>query len=278
MRKETVGDVYRIRFDSLSDMAEHAAKHEHTVKDSEGRKSWTGVDTPAEAYELARNGWEAELTRALEVAESAVAKVERELPLASFVAEFDVAGCEVDVARFLDGTPENMIDYPLRAVVKAGRVITLCASFAYSAAVRAESIIRQGQAVTALALALSQLGYSTEIWSDWTTGDKSGSDRRIQIRTMVKGPTDTLDPATILYAMAHPSMLRILGFEIMRGEVPPVWFRMVSEGLGPIKPTVEDLPEGTIYLPAIKSSHDVPDADEQLIAWLKQLEIVPEDD
>jgi hypothetical protein len=37
---------------------------------------------------------------------------------------------------------------------------------------------------------------------------------------------------------------------------------------------VEDLPQGTIYTQNIRSSEDVPDADEQLVAWLRQLEII----
>jgi hypothetical protein len=271
MRKGPDGPVYRVTFDSLNDLVDTAEPHIGGYRD---RTDWRGA-TPTQAAKLGREGWDAQLSRALDVAESAVDKVEREHEVTSFSATHDVAGCEVDVARYLDGTPENMIDYPLTPIVKAGRVITLCASTVYSASLSQDTIIRRGQVITAFALALSRLGYSLEIWGDYTAG-KHGTEKRVQMRTLIKGATDVLDPARILYALAHPSMLRVLQFGIMEGELGEGLLRRygVGHGLGPIQPILRDLPEGTVYVGSVVSNRDVPDADVQLVEWLTELGII----
>jgi hypothetical protein len=142
-----------------------------------------------------------------------------------------------------------------------------------SAAITPDVIIRRGQTVAALALALGQLGYSTEIWADWHAGSINGSGKDVQIRTLVKGPQDALDPERVIYALAHPSMLRVLGFATIR-TAPREWLKSISEGLGQPRNPIEDMPEGTIYLPCLRSNRDVPDAAEQLTEWLRQLEII----
>jgi hypothetical protein len=271
MRKwEEGGKTFFVRFDSVREMADAC---ERDPRLEENNEEFTGVRSHAEAYKLAREGWAAELDDTLNVAESAVSKVEKEMAFPTFVAEHDVSGCEVDVARFLDGTPENMIDYPLREIVRAGKVITLCASVCYSAAIDKDVIAKRGQAAAALALALSKLGYSLEIYADFSTREKMTPDdftRRASVRALVKGAQDAMDPEAIAYALCHPSMLRVLAFSAMK-KMPSdyCWF-----GLGVPNDPIEDLPEGTLYTPCVISSKNVPDADEQLVEWLRQLEII----
>jgi hypothetical protein len=279
MLKTTEGGVYSVRYDSVSELAADCETNPHE-RDGSPYPDFHGVESVEEAFDLARNGWAAELERTLNVAETAVTKVERDLELPTFSPEHGVAGSEVDIARFLDGTPENMIDYPLRPIVRAGRVITLCASISYSGSVETETIIRRGQAIAALALALSQLGYSCELWTDFTATENHRGDRglMVQVRTLVKGAQDALDPERIAYAFAHPSMLRCLNFSPMRRAPHKYITALGLSRLGYPHDPIEDMPEGTLYTPCVLSDHDVPDADEQLVAWLKQLEIVPEDD
>lgn len=280
MRTWEDGDTLRMHFDSVHELSQYAATSTHL--DRSVSKRWEGVDSVEEAFELARDGWSAELNRAIQVAEDAVTKVERDYTMPSFVATHDVAGCEVDVARYLDGTPENMIDYPLTEIVKSGRVITLVAPIVVSASISPEVLARRGQVVVALAIALSRLGYSLEVWADYTVGGGlfgNGDGRRVELRTLVKGPTDPLDPAGLMFALAHPAMLRVLSFPAMKtlqhrkGRFAGV----VSVGLGPIAQPVRNMPDGTLYLTPLKSAHDVPDADEQLVEWLKELELITDE-
>ena len=277
MRSEAQGDLYTLRFDSVNDLADHAAAS-RGLMDRAIRQgaAFTGVSSQREALELARNGWDAEIDTALSVAENAVSKVERECDISTFTPVFDVLGCEVDVARYLDGTPENMIDYPLVPTVRAGRIITLCASIGRSSIVSVDTIMRRGHTVVALALALSTLGYGIEVWTDATV-DFDGT-HRVQIRTLVKAAGDPVDAARLMYALAHPSMHRVLTFVTRWGSCPQPWAQLVTAYSGgfPTNP-IADLPDGAIYLPSVRSDRDVPNADEQLVRYLQELDIVPQD-
>ena len=267
MRTEKAGSLLKFRFDSVTDLVETLGSFpEHWGNPF---RAFHGVDSIQEAFELARDGWAEPLPRILQASEDAVSKVEQEHEVTSFTAVYDVAGCEVDVARYLDGTPENMIDYPLVPIVKAGRVITLCASVSVSGSVDVGALQRRGQATAALALALGRLGYSLEIYVD-LTAERGG--KRLSIRTLLKGAQDALDVERSIYALAHPSMLRALYFTAIRMG-SDYGFNM-GTSLGTPENPVEDLPEGSLYLPCLRSERDVPDADEQLLAWLRELEII----
>jgi hypothetical protein len=83
------------------------------------------------------------------------------------------------------------------------------------------------------------------------------------MRVLVKGADDELDPAKVMFAFAHPAMLRRLGFgakDQFHGKYSP----SICSPEAPAK----DLPEGTIYLPEICSPSDVPEADEFLREYL----------
>jgi hypothetical protein len=179
---------------------------------------------------------------------------------------FDVSGDYVDVGRYLSGEPECMVDWPLQPTSAVGRVITLCAPVTWSGAVSDETIVRRGQVITALALALSRLGHNVELWADRTNTSHSGA-RRTKIRVLVKGANDVLDPAKVLFAYAHPSMLHGLAWTYDR-----TWPQAFESAVQrrPTDPD-RDLPEGTIYLPALSSDHDVPDAHAALREFIAQL-------
>lgn len=239
-----------------------------------GRSSWRGCGQ-AEALKLAREGWQEHLDSAVEVAESAVNLIEQDHEVDRFEPVWDLSGSEVDIGRYVAGEPENMIDYPMRKVAKPGKVITLCASIAYSAAIGTDTIIRRGQVITAFALALSRLGHSVELWFDCTMG---GNRMDGNTRVMVKGANDVLDPARVLAAYAHPSTLRHLVFASTHAW--PYKFRKAC-GIGrdygkPSKPP-ETLPEGTIYLPELRSSTDIPDAHKALRDMLRDVGLLRED-
>lgn len=274
MLDEYKGKMRRVQFDSMDEMNDYCAAHgENLAKNGGYDYEFTHVHSGGEALQLAREGWTEHMDETLEVSSGAVELVEKEYKVKVFEPTWDVAGCEVDVARYLNSEPENMIDYPLTEIVKAGRVITLCASTTFSAAVSTESIIRRGQAAVALALALGRLGYEIEIWADLHGTVWMGGDETVQVRTLVKSVYDVLDPERILYALAHPSMLRVMQFTVLDSAERSSWATTSWMPKDPIK----DMPEGTIYLPCL-SGKDVPDADKQLVRYLKQLEIIPEGD
>lgn len=239
------------------------------VQDSTGHRDkgdWSGNVTWDEALILARMGWDEQLSSAMEVAESAITMAEQEHLTDTFRPMWDVAGDEVDVGRFLSGEPECMIRFPVTRTSTAGRVITMCASMSYSGSISAATIRKRGQAIVALAMALSKLGHNTELWMDLTGQAGKGT---VKVRVLVKGANDELDPARIMFAFAHPAMLRQLGFAAigLLGYSPA--------GTMPVPPE-RDLPEGTIYLPELRSSHDVPNADQFLRKYLGELGLLSE--
>jgi hypothetical protein len=275
MRTEIDGTEISRWFDSLGEFAQVASERRDEFLAAHGGgidPSFYGVSRFDEAVQLAREGWSEGAQGAIDIAEKAVAKVEREHDMPAFHPVWDVAGCEVDVARYLAHEPENMVDYEIVPTTKAGRVIVVCASVSYSGSLSVETVRRRGHIITALILALSKLGYSVEVWAD-TSAARGGKIARD--RVLVKGASDPLDTASIMFAFTHPAMLRVLEFAAMHA-LPKSWQSAIGVGSsygGPASPK-RDLPEGTIYLPELRSDYDVPDADEALLGYLRLLGIV----
>lgn len=261
------GTFLQCRYDNMPETIEAARQriaHEHTYS-----QDWNMVESFEEGLAIARDGWHAELGDTLRVAEAAVEKVSKEFELTTFEAVHDVVGSTVDVGLYLSGDPECMIDMVLTPTVKQGRVITLCASISRSAHVDVGEIVARGRVVVALAIALSQLGYALEIWADMTTSTGPDDKYVTQQRYLLQAAGEALDVERVMFGLAHPAMSRVVGFAIRDGQ--PGTFGTSSQK--PINP-VEDLPEGTLYLPCLFTPKPIKDTDKQLVAWLKQLGII----
>lgn len=277
MRTERNGSKYSIIHDTWDSYVNSALSHYHELGRYAKKPEFCGVKDKTELEDLAWNGWSKEQHVTLKTAEEAVAKVEQEVDMMAMTSYHDMVGAEVDMALYLEGDPECMIEYEIVEEPKPGRVITLCASISYSCAVSKESMKKRGHLVAALALAMDKLGYQTELWADMTLSPKGGGSTRLQERVLVKSPKDLIDPARLLYAYAHPSMVRNLGFGA--GHDAPKGIQN-AVGIGsyygvPVAP-FQDLPEGTIYLPEVRTGQDVPNADKELYRYMKQLGIVNE--
>ena len=250
-------------------------------EDTDGgeRAAWCGVESFNDALRLAKYGWQEQMTAALDLAASAVKLAEQEHMVDTFNPVWDVTGAEVDVSRYLQGEPECMIDFPLAKTSKSGRVITLVSSGTFSGSIRPETIIKRGQLIVALALALNTLGHAVEIWADQCSS-KSGLN--CYQRVLVKSANDELDPAALMFGLAHPAMQRVLGFAV-KDNLPGKFRTAFNEAHGRGTPAsrpadvVAQFPEGTIFLPEIHSDRDVPDADEFLRQYLGDLGLLAED-
>lgn len=259
-------------FWSLDEFAEHAEENGPKGPTC-GRDSWAGGSL-AEVAELARTGWTDKLAEVLDIAEHAVTETVQQHEEFTFAPVFDVAGGDVDVARFLAGEPECMVDYPLTKTSKVGRVITLCASITVSGAYTPEELIRRGMIVTALAFAIERLGHSVELWADHSVTDDDGMRETQRIR--VKGANDMVDPARIVFAYAHPGMLRRLAFAIQNGMTgaEKVRFHVNTGRRGFPKRPAEDLPEGTIYMPSSLWMGGDSDPTREVTKKLRELELI----
>lgn len=223
------------------------------------RKEWHGVKNKAEIMHLAEHGWQEVEAEAMRIADSAVDSVYREHDVPMFESFLDVSGMSVDIGRYLEGEPECMTDFTLAPVPAAGNVITLCASICYSASVTPAEITRRGYGIAALAFALHRIGFALELWADISI-DRGNQGNRTRI--LVKGPNDELDVSRIMFAYAHPGMFRGLGFGAPN----------FHHGM-PIDPE-EDLPEGTIYLPAVWTADGIVPPYSMVVDTLRDLGII----
>lgn len=275
------GDVYRQTYFSLDDFADAAVRHHGNGSPAErgdmafsmDSESWSlGVKSVADAAELARTGWQDGLTDAMPLADKALQTIESEIETLEFNALWDVSGGEVDIDRYIQGVPENMIEYETVPVSSVGKVVTLCASGCYSGALSAKNVLRRGAAIVGLALALEKSGHACELWLDMSTGRRDRMGHRIETRVLVKGAHDTVDPARIAFAYAHPAMLRKLAFGDWLA-APQATKRAVNipGSFGcPVAPK-QDLPDGTIYLPELRTADDVEEPEAFILDTLDKL-------
>ena len=285
-RRTTKRFNHEVTFGSIAEMAD--AYHgrpgvkdagDHVTPNGIGGgwlEDWHGVGSLTELRTLANHGWQDVEADAMTIVESVLEGVERTYDLDVFTPFYDVAGGTVDIDRFLTGEPECMVNYLPVPTTDVGRVITLCASVCYSAGVSIRTIKRRGHTVAALALALTRIGLAVELWVDISCGPGAGQVHRC--RVLVKGANDELDVAKIMFAYAHPAVLRGLFFGVANGYPEDIRTAVgIPNRYGsPVAPK-RDLPEGTIYLPEVCSSHDVPDAYREVERTLRELGVLTDD-
>ena len=278
--------TYRMEFDSVAELIEK-------VEADGGRKDYCSdrlanptdylgldIDSYETLKRLAVSGWTEAMPDALAIAQETVRTVEAQLPRElGFSQTFDVAGSVVDIDRYLTDVPECMIDFPLVEIVKAGRVITLCAGLTASASVSWAALNRRGTVIVALALALADMGYGIEIWADITGTQlrprSTATQKAIIVRVPIKLARDEIDPARLMYALAHPSFMRFWGFGAYH--LAPEKFQKaigVRAGYGGQRDPAHDLPDGTIYTPKLTAYSGAEDAAELLQGYLHQIDLI----
>lgn len=138
-------------------------------------------------------------------------KVEREFPV------YDVEGCEIDVARFLDNEPECWQRFESEVLENAGRrIIKLVLNISASASVSASTLMAKGAAMTALAELLEFAGHGVEVVvTDGSRGGWGVTGMQAFNMITIKHADQPMDINRMAVAMAHPGMLRRLGFSIM---------------------------------------------------------------
>lgn len=272
---ERNGRTIHNTFDSVAEYADSAEKNLSRVRRSVGMGSSWSFGEPghdmADAFEMARYGWQSKQDEAIEIAEDAIKAVETEIDLPKWEPIWDVSGGCVDVGAFLSGVPECMIEYPINPVASIGRVVTICTSVSASGSIDGESLIKRGTMIAALAMLLEQMGYNTEIWTDLSA---AGGRYKLHERVLVKSANDMIDPSRVLYAVANPSFLRVLGFASMWNL--PEDFKSglhVGSGYGSPMTPERNLPEGTLYMDEMYSGVNY-DVKTELIGNLRKLGII----
>jgi len=179
-----------------------------------GNGGWSGTHDLPEAIAQARYGW----PKGRGLRERAMASmtidhlVGQRLTVESF---FDFAGDEPDVGRYLDGEPDNMIDYSLR-YDRGGKIANLLVNIGTSCDRSAGQIMRRGMAVMMAHDILTANGYSLGI----TAAEAAHNHARTQTEYYVPivCPGDHIDADVLTFCMASPAFLRRLVFALNDNE------------------------------------------------------------
>jgi hypothetical protein len=184
-----------------------------------GDSGFCGTKTFAEAMDLARKGWPEGLAAVKAMAEQIWRVVGQEVKKLEF--NYEVAGDDVDVGRFLTGEPENMLEYIEEPSVGRGKIVHIYVNTVASCGISKETMYYRGAAVLALVDALEKLGFSCcvqtiDAISERWTGDKNV----LRYNVTLREAGEALDMDRLAFALAHASWLRRLIFSAMEQESP----------------------------------------------------------
>lgn len=197
-----------------------------------GDESWNGTATYEDAIELARTGWTEMRPNVDRILTDVDAKV-RTMVLDRPATKFDVTGAYVDVATYLTGEPECMVEIIEEPMPVHGRVARLLVQGSASWSVDAEMIQARGAAVCALADALARSGIYLEVWVEFTITHKTKGKQKVTTdatAVRIKAASDPLDIDLLMFPLGHPSMFRRLIFDVWERSMTPAQRKRYAVG------------------------------------------------
>lgn len=208
-------------------------------------RGWHGASWE-QAVELATDGW----PLALEETDVTVAELRERAGLSHSVTllepTWDVTGSEVDVGAYLSGVPECMVDAVPRQVSRRGKVITFLVPGGYSNTIAHHVIINRGLALATLCAAIIDAGHSVEVWSGFAgTLPLGRTANRFCGMARVITAGEPFDVGRLIFAVAHPAMLRRLWFGVWDAQPKAVATAMAlgCYGSPPYTLKATDLPD-----------------------------------
>ena len=207
-------ELYIEQFNSLGEILRHASENKSPRSSNGNDKSWAGTGSLKDAVALGFKGYDEvrpDVDAQLDELQSHIAE---HLDVA-FQARHSVVGGSVDIARFIQGEPECMIDYVAEPQSRMGRVVKVMVNMVFSAHVNTADIIKRGVVTVALIDTLHKLGVGVEVWSESPTASQ-GVDRGDVGSQLVKlhDSSEMLDINNLMFGVCHPSMLRRIGFSV----------------------------------------------------------------
>jgi hypothetical protein len=234
------------------------------------------------ALQMAQTGWDAEAAEALNLAEQSLAKLREDRLIPWLTATWDLSGAEVDVPTYLNNVPECMLEFPPVPQLRQGDTVTIVRGFTVSGFTDADDIIKYGRLIAALVLAIEAMGLSAEVWADGIVNTSTyGGRGHLYQRVKVKGAADMLHAGQLMFALAHPAMLRQIGFGSFddREGFPEGLYESLSPGHGRGSSGSRNekemalYPEGTLFFDASEWDQDPVIF---LVEQLRKLNLIPE--
>ncbi len=189
-----------------------AAQQPETIRGDgrHARDEWAGGSWE-EALRLAVDGWSVPL-RDTEVTVGALReRAGLGASVTTLEPAWDVTGSEVDIGAYLAGVPECMVDAVPTRTSRRGRIVAFLVPASYSNRTRHAVIRNRGIALATLCSAIVAAGHSVEIWSGF---NGMVGDFRLQAVARVVSAGEPLDLGRLIFAVAHPLMLRRLWFAV----------------------------------------------------------------
>lgn len=183
----------------------------HVAMDKTGRPDygpeWTWNHNTAQAMAMVRNGWPVGAahvkTSHVDIANTFLSEHEEES------TRYDVAGAFVDVATFLEGSPECMVEFCQER--RETRAVRIMVDASVSGGVDADLIFKRGIAIMGAVLAVQASGVAVTVDlvlnSDLYTGD---GDVRSTVSVTAHRPGDVLDTSRLACFLAHPAFTRLI--------------------------------------------------------------------
>jgi|GEM_PF-1410864 len=181
----------------------------------QGSKKFTGTQSLDEAIDLARYGWpEGHQRLANELDKLQVEELSGESLHPEI--QWGETGVFPDVGRYLEGEPENMIDFVFPPD-PPGKIIDLTANVGYAHTVPTEDIITRGAAIVAAIQKLQLHGFSVGLTATCASLAES-KNFIVEYHVPLVRPGEYLDMDAAAFALVHPSFQRRLIFATKEAE------------------------------------------------------------
>lgn len=227
------------KFDSLSayvDAAQDASDIYRLSHREERDADWSGTHNFREAMQLATTGWDGPRAEVQATFERLSPKIRKVLK-PRLERRLSTRGRKVLPGRMAQGHPQHTVRRVRTTDAADTRTVTVCVNGVFSAGVDADVIRKQGAALLALCDALTFLGVSTEVWVASNVRNVRGESYGTAVK--VKRFEDRTGTDRLMFAMAHPAMLRRLFFGVFEGD-SHILSRFPSYGT-PMAPSVNGI-------------------------------------
>lgn len=171
-----------------------------------GRHEWSWGFQTWHSLAMAQTGWKSGAsevgTAHVDVANTFLSEHVEES------TRYDVAGAFVDVATFLQGSPECMVDFCEEK--RETRSVKILVDAFISCGVNADTAFLRGASIMSAILATqaSGIAVTVEMACKMRMSLRGSPDRDGAYRVTLHRPGDTLDTSRLAYYLAHPAFLR----------------------------------------------------------------------
>jgi hypothetical protein len=214
-------EVHRMEFDDLYEavmVGDDAIKlgkwKGSTLSDMASREikphGWAGTKTWEEAKKLALEGWDEGVERLSDLRDQLMDDLTRELPVPTLL--LDVEGFTPDVGSFVAGVPEDMLNW--RDLPGSSKQLHVVMNVAVNHNVSTDAMMLRGLLAAGLVDALEHMGHRVKLdVVSLTQRDIYGA-----FIVHMKSENQVLDLERLVFACAHPAMLRRIEFAVLEAQ------------------------------------------------------------